>query len=147
MDKNKLKNTLLKMQDELITELTEKVSTTHSMVDLDEGDTMDPEDFSHQYESGEMEELIKIQLKKAKLNKDLLQEMDFSSKTAAVNGAFVVTNHLNILVGYPVTPFDFEGYHIVGISSDAPLFPFIQGKEKGDTFAYSGKEYEIKDIY
>lgn len=147
MDKNKLKETLLHMQEELIAELTEKVSTTHSMVDLDEGDTMDPEDFSHQYESGELEELIKIQLRKAKLNKDLLQEMDFSPKSRATDGAFVVTNNLNIIVGFPATPFDFEGYHIVGISKDAPLYPFIEGKSEGATFDYAGRNYEIKNIY
>lgn len=147
MDKNKLKNTLLQMQDEFIKELTDKVSTTHSMVDLDEEGTMDPEDFSHQYESGEMEELFKIQLRKAKLDREVLNEMDFSAKSVAQDGAFVVTDKLNILVGFPATPFDYEGYHIVGVSKDAPLYPFLNGKKEGESFNYSGRQFQIKNIY
>lgn len=135
------------MQDEFIKELTDKVSTTHSMVDLDEEGTMDPEDFSHQYESGEMEELFKIQLRKAKLDREVLNEMDFSAKSVAQDGAFVVTDKLNILVGFPATPFDYEGYHIVGVSKDAPLYPFLNGKKEGESFNYSGRQFQIKNIY
>lgn len=147
MDKTKLKETLLKMQDEFIKELSEKVSTTHSMVDLDEEATIDPEDFSHQYESGEIEELFKVQLRKAKYDRELLNEMNFSSKSEAQDGALVVTDQLNILVGFPATPFDFEGHHIVGISKDAPLYPFLKGKKEGESFNYSGRLFQIQNIY
>lgn len=135
------------MQDEFIKELTEKVTTTHSMVDLDEEATMDPEDFSHQYESGEIEELFKVQLKKAKYDRKILNEMDFSPKSKVEDGAFVVTDKLNILVGFPATPFDFEDYHIVGVSKDAPLYPFLRDKKEGETFSYSGRLFEINKIY
>ncbi len=147
MDKKKLKEKLVSMQEEFIKELTEKVTTTHSMVDIDEGDTIDPEDFSHQYESGVIEELFKIQLRKAEIDRDFLLDMDFSAKSEVEDGAFVVTDKLNIIIGFPATPFDFEGYHIVGVSKDAPLYPFIKGKKEGESFNYSGRQFQIINIY
>lgn len=147
MDKSKLVNTLKKMQDELISELEEKVATTNSMVDLDEGDTIDPEDFSHQSESGELNSLIKAQLVKSKLNRTELDSIDFSPKSSVEEGAVVETNLHTIVVGFPTIPFDFEGYHIVGISKDAPLYPYILGKKEGNNFSFSGRDYEIKKIH
>lgn len=146
MNKEHMKEVLFAMQENIIRELQEKVEMTHSIVDIDEDDTHDPEDYSHQYESGEMEQLMRVQLNKAKRNLDLLKSIDFSEKTFIEPGAYVETNKFNFLVGFTTVPFDVEGKHIVGISTESPIYPIMLGKKVGDTFSYSGVNYEVKSI-
>ena len=146
MNKLELKNRLVEIQENIIKELEEKISTTHSMVDIDEESTHDPEDYSHQYESGEIEQLIRAQLNKAKVDLSQLEEMDFSETDTVRAGAFVQTEKYNFIVGFPTVPFDMDGLHIVGVSKASPIFPFMMGKKNGDSFEFSGKKYVIKNV-
>ena len=68
MNKTELKNKLIELQKASVANLEEKINTTHSMVDVDESDTIDPEDLSHQSESAESEHIFKQQLSKAKID-------------------------------------------------------------------------------
>ena len=146
MNKNDIKKELVRMQNMIIQELEEKIHTTHGMVDLDETDTIDPEDFSHQYESAEMEQLMKVQLNRAKRNLDLLNSMDFSEKKTVEPGAYVVTNKFNFLIGFTTVPFDVNNKHIVGISVDSPIYSIMLGRKSGETFDFCGTHYEIEQI-
>lgn len=146
MNKTQLKDILINHQETVIKEMEEKINVTHSMVDIDESDTIDPEDRSHQYESGEMEQLIRTQLQKAKIELELLRSIDFGPKEMIEAGAFVRTEKFNFIIGFPAVPFDFNGDHIVGISKASPIYPFMDGKKVGDKFSFGGKEYTIKEI-
>ncbi|TNE75777.1 MAG: hypothetical protein EP333_03690 [Bacteroidetes bacterium] len=147
MNKVTLREALIAEQEQVINELNEKINYTHSMVDIDESDTIDPEDRSHQYESGEMEQLIRTQLQKAKIDLEHLRSIDFDAKSKVEAGAFVQTEKFNFVIGFPVVPFDLEGMHIVGVSEASPIFPFMSGKTTGDSFEFGGKTYTIKAIY
>lgn len=147
MNKTELKEKLVEIQESIVKELEEKISATHSMVDIDEDSTHDPEDFSHQYESGEFEQLVRTQLNKAKVDLTTLMEMDFSSTDKVQAGAFVQTEKFNFIIGFPTVPFDMNGLHIVGVSKASPIYPFMIGKKAGDSFEFSGKKYVIQQIY
>lgn len=146
MNKTELKKILVSQQEIIIKDLEEKIAFMHSMVDIDESDTIDPEDRSHQYESGEMEQLTRTQLTKAKLDLDSLNSIDFGPKTQVESGAFVQTEKFNFVIGFPVIPFDFEGMHIVGVSNASPIYPFMHGKSAGDSFEFGGNSYKIQSI-
>lgn len=146
MNKTAIKEELIRMQNKIIHELEEKVRTTHSMVDIDETNTLDPEDFSHQYESAEMEQLMKVQLNRAKRNLDILNSLDFSEKNAIEPGAYVETNKFNFLIGFTTVPFDVNGKHIVGISIDSPIYSIMLGRKSGETFEFCGAHYVIEQI-
>lgn len=146
MNKTALKNKMVELQQNIISELEEKVATTHSMVDIDEEMTHDPEDYSHQYESGELEALVKNQLRKAKADLSELVDIDFSEKSVVEPGAFVQTEKFNFFIGFPTVPFDMDGLHIVGVSKASPIFPFMAGKKEGESFEFSGKKYVIKKL-
>jgi hypothetical protein len=147
MDKILFKEVLLKKQETVIQEFIEKIETVHSMVDLDEENTMDPEDFSHQYESGEMEQLIRVQLSKAKSNLERIRSMNFDQKKSVGVGAIVMTNNLNFFIGMATVPFKFENNDFIGISLESPIFPMMAGKVVNDSFSYGGKNYTIESIY
>ena len=146
MNKEHIKEMLFTMQENIIREFKEKVEVTHGVVDIDEDDIHDPDDYSHQYESAELEQLMKVQLNKSKRCLDLLKSIDFSPKTSVESGAYVETNKFNFFIGFATVPFDVDGKHIVGISMDSPICPIIRGKTEGDKFSFSGVDYVIEKI-
>ena len=133
-------------QMKIVEELSEKIDTVHSMVDIDETDTLDPEDYSHQYEAGEMEQLIRVQLNKARRQLDIMDTMDFSAKKRVAPGAYVETNQFNCLVSFATAPFEVEGKTVVGISVESPIYTSMVGKRAEENFSYGGKTYQILQI-
>ena len=146
MNKEELRTKLIEIQNNIVKELEAKIATTHSMVDIDEESTHDPEDYSHQYESGELESLVRTQLNKAKVSLSILEDIDFSLTDIVKDGAFVQTEKFNFVIGFPTVPFDINGMHIVGVSKASPIYPFMFGKREGDSFEFSGKKYVIKRV-
>ena len=147
MNKEHLKKQLIELQSNLIKELQEKTEYSHSMVDIDEDDVRDPDDYSRQWESGEIEQLMKVQLNKAKGCLTKLNSIDFSPKNKVTQGAFVETDKLNFFIGLSTIPFDFDDKEMVGISEESPIYAIMAGKEKGYTFSFSGNTYTITNIY
>lgn len=146
MNKQLLFQHLIKSQEEIIQDLHEKINSTNGMVDIDETDTIDPEDLSHQSESGEMKQLFEQKLLRAELELDALRKMNIEPKNSVSMGAYVSTEKFNFFVGHATMPFDFEGKHIVGISLESPIFPVMNGLNEGDKFAHAGNEYKIIEI-
>lgn len=147
MNKLNLKSELIHMQKMIVSEFEGQMKSAHSMVDIDESDVMDPEDFSHQYEAGEMEQLMRTQMNRAKSCIDLINNIDFSPKSKIEVGAIVETGAFAFFIGIPTTPFNFEGRQIVGISKEAPFYTVLIDKKVGDHFTYCGNEYTIDAIY
>ncbi len=146
MNKELLKNTLVEIQQNIVKELEENKVSKHSLVDLDEGDTIDPEDTARQYEFGEMEQMIKVQLNKAQRNLEKLETIDFGPKSTVTSGAFVETDKFNFFIGFSTIPFDCDGVHVVGISQESPIYPIMANKKAGDKFSFCGNNYTIQNI-
>lgn len=73
MIKSSIKQKLIEIQEQIINDLKERVKGYYELVDLDDNDTLDSEDFSHQNESSEMEQLLQKQLEKP--NRNLLKSI------------------------------------------------------------------------
>lgn len=135
-----------KHQENLVNELSERINLSHSMVDLDENDTIDPEDFSHQTEAGEMEQHMRVKYTEAKRLLEQLEQIDFSPKDAANQGAYVETDQFNCLIGISTAPFEHDGKSIVGMSTESPIYSSMKGKQVNESFHFGGREYHIRNI-
>lgn len=147
MNKQALHAFLIESQKGIIRDLEDKIATESTMADIDENDTIDPEDLSHQAESATLKQLFTQKLAKAKADLANLEHVDFSPKTSALPGAVVSTEKFHFVLGYAAIPFEFENKTMVGVSVDSPIFPEIKGKQIGDVFAYSDNTYTIVEIY
>ncbi len=147
MDKQKIKHFLIEQQVRLVEELKEQTVTIHSMVDLDESNTLDPEDFSHQFESKEMEQMLKIQRNRAERGLEILASLDVSPKTIVETGAMIETDTLCFIIGYATIPFELDNKRFVGISTNSPIYAMMSGKKAGSTFSYAGNQFVINHIY
>lgn len=147
MNKNDIKNKMISLQEQILLELKDQSDTIHTRVDIDEEATHDPEDYSHQFESQELEQLINVQLNKTKRSLDFLKSIDFSAKKTVSLGAIVETNKTNFFIGFSTIPFETNDGEIVGISLSSPIYPIMADKKAGERFTFSGIEYNIENIY
>jgi hypothetical protein len=147
MDKIKFKAHVVQLQQHVIQQLEERIQSIHGMVDIDDEDIKDPDDFSHQTESSEFEKLIKSQLFKAKRENQRLEDTNFSTKKTVEPGAIIQTGKFNFFIGIATTPFEYEELHVVGVSPDAPIYPSMAGKKKGESFSFGGHNYEIIELH
>ena len=98
MNKQLLHQHLIKSQEEIIHDLREKIASSNGMVDIDETDTIDPEDLSHQTESGEMKQLFEKKLFRAEVELNQLKNLNVDQKSLVEAGAFVATEKFHFFV-------------------------------------------------
>jgi hypothetical protein len=146
MNKNALFQELRELKIQMILELKENVRTAHDTVDIDESETIDLEDLSHQFEGGEMEQLFKEQLKRAEEDLLALKGLDIAIKDHAVPGSVVFTENFNFIIGIPALPFQFENTQFVGISTESAIFQEMKGKRSGEMFSHASNIYTISKI-
>jgi hypothetical protein len=146
MNKEALFQELREQKIRLILELKENVRNAHSMVDLDEIDTIDPEDLSHQHEGAELQQLFEEQLNRAEEDLLTLKHIDTTQKVEVVLGAVVFTQDFNFIVGIPALPFQFDSKQFVGISMDSAIYTQMKGKHVGEEFKHAENKYRINQI-
>ena len=144
--KNELKKVMISNYENIIAELQEELATKKGSSDLDENETLDPEDYSTQTVSNIMVSVLKEQIVKTEKDLERIRQIDFSVKEDAHVGALVTTDMFNFFLGVATVPFLYENKQIVGISVKAPIYVNIQGKKVGDTFTFSGHKYTIHAI-
>lgn len=146
VDKLQLQKAMLSMYETIIHDLREELKMKESLANLDEDNTLDPEDYSNQTVSKEMKMLLQKQLDKALYDFEKVKNIDFSEKSEAVVGALVTTDMFNFILGVATTPFLFGNLQIVGVSTEAPIFSSLLGKKEGDSFQFSGNQYNINQV-
>lgn len=146
MIKKDIIETLFEIQEQVIADLKERIADTLTMVDLDESDTIDPEDYSHSKESKEMNDLMTIQLEKAEKELEKLKLIDFSAKSKIEEGAIVSTDKFTFCVGIATVPFKVGDTDLVGISTNAPIFITMKDKTVGESCSYGDNQYKITAI-
>jgi hypothetical protein len=146
IDITALKKVMISNCEHIIAELKEELATKKGSSDLDENDTLDPEDYSTQTVSNVMVDLLKEQIAKTEKDLERIQSIDFSLKEEAAVGALVTTDMFNFFLGVATVPFLYDHKQIVGISVSAAIFVNIKGKKVGDSFTFSGHQYNIHEI-
>ena len=149
MNKKELKEHLMEIQNEVIQDLKNEISSYHQGADLDEEDTLDPEDYSHQTEAGNIERNLQQLLIKAESEMRLLQNLNVAPKDFIAPGSLL---HLKdkkgvyIYISIAALPFEHEGEQVLTISTDAPIYPLLEKKNRGDKIKLGRKSYTLESI-
>jgi len=144
------KDILDKIQHNLernLAELTQALNDYESASNIDEADTLDPEDLSQQTEFKEMQMRMKIHLEQVNAQLSRLQELSNKNVSTVEAGAIVETNHNFLFIGVSCPSIPMDGKEILGISTETPIYASIKGKMKGDSFKMGKEEYSINNIY
>lgn len=146
MEKEIIRKKLVEIQDQIISDIKQRLAENSELVNMDANETHDPEDYSHQAESTEMKNILRGQLEKAEFDRNKLESLDFTSKSKIESGAVVKTEQFTFVIGVATTPFDTQDGHFVGISTEAPIFSVMRDKAVGDQFEYGNNHYTIQEI-
>lgn len=144
------KDILDKIQQNLernLSELTQALNDYESASNIDESDTLDPEDLSQQTEFKEMQMRMKFHLEQAKAQLTRLQELSNKKVNSVEAGAIVETDNNLFFIGVSCPAIPMDGKEILGISMETPIYASIRGKAKGDSFKMGKDEHSITAIY
>lgn len=147
VNKAELKNKVIQMQQHIVGQLEEQVQTMREAADLDEDNTLDSEDYSHQGEYGEMMQHLGEQSRREQELLDAVKSLPIDAMDSVGPGALVETQDFTFFISIHTHPFQWEGFNIMGLPTDAPLYALLRGKQAGDTVAFTDREYTIKTIH
>jgi hypothetical protein len=128
-------------------ELTQALNDYESASNIDEGDTLDPEDFSQQTEFKEMQMRMKIHLDQLKAQIARLEELANKKVNTIEAGAIIETPKNLIFIGVSFPTIALDGKELLGITTETPIYASLKGKAKGDSIILGKDEYSIIAIH
>ena len=133
---------VIQKQKEVIENIEQSVLIYKADADLDEEDTMDPDDFSHQSESKDMQLRFEQHLKEENQKLKVLQsELEEENSLQ-----FIESENYIILLGLSIPLFKYNK-SIIGISEDAPIYSSLRKLTKGDELKLGNTTEKVEDIY
>ena len=146
MDKPKQMQFLIDQQLIAIEELKRSMQDFKADADMDEDDTKDPEDFSHQTVAKEAEMRLKQQILRAEKDMTLLEQYAMEKFDRVQAGTLIETDSYWFLAGISLGGYESKKTDIHCVSIGSPAFETMLGKKAGDSFTLGNQTYTIKDI-
>jgi len=146
MNKNEIIKSIINEQNVVISTIENSVSRYKNASDIDENDSVDPEDFSHQDEAKEMQLRYEQILVQAKNNLDFLETYKDKETTKIELGSLIETDDLYIFIGISLQQFMLNGKNVIAISEDAPIYKSIKEKTIGEKITIGTIENSILSI-
>ena len=147
MNKEEVLQAITRHMESNIKDLNQSLADYEDASNLDESDTIDPEDFSQQSEGKEMQYQVKSQLDRAHSGLSQLKEFSGKNYTVAKSGALVETDKNWFLLGISFPSLKVDGKELLGISPESPAYNVLNGKSKGESFILGKNNYTILNIY
>ena len=111
--------------------------------DLDDDDTLDPEDYARQSEAAEMQLRYEQLLRQAKEMENFMMEHDSNTYAIVLPGALIETETYFIYVGISIPSFKWGDKTVITLSEKAPAYAEMRGKKAGDTIELGAKRHKI----
>lgn len=146
MDKNTIKQALIKLEKHHIDEAEMKYEEFLSGNLLDREETIDNDDQSHHRQSIEISDELEHQAHVHIDHLKAINDISFDPTDVVKPGAVVSVNGRCMIVAVPKAPFTIDGRHFIGISPAAPIYKSLEGKRAGDTFEFNNKKFTIEVV-
>lgn len=146
MDKELVRQKIKSLNEATQIELKANYEQFSTTADLDEADTKDMEDLSHQEEAHDMQLKIRQHLIELEADWHFLKGLALAANDSVEVGSLVKTDHHAFFIAVACHAIDVEGEKVVGISSKAPIFAQMQGKKVGDSFTFNETSYKILGV-
>lgn len=146
MDKNKIKQALINLEQHHIDEAEMKYEDFLSGNLINRNEIVDEDDQSHHRQSIEVSDQLEGQ---AHLHIDRLNTINaisFEATDVVKPGAIVSVNGRCMIVAIPQAPFTIDGRQFIGISVNAPIYKQLEGKMAGDSFEFNKIKFTIGEV-
>ena len=147
MDKTVILSKIIDEHQKIIDNLKSSVERYKHESDMDEDNTLDPDDYARQNEAKDMQLRFEKMLKQAKQNLKFLEDSKLETKEIAEAGALLETNKNYLFIGVSVPAFKLGDKDVISFSEDAPIYKNVKGKTSGETIEMGSNNFEIKNIF
>jgi transcription elongation GreA/GreB family factor len=146
MDKNAIKQALIKLERHHIDEAEMKYEDFLMGNLLDREEIVDQDDQSHHRQSIEVSDQLEHQAHVHIDHLKAIKTISFEPTEVVKPGAIVSINGRCMIVAVPKAPFSIDGRQFMGISVNAPIYQHLEGKKAGDTFEFNNKKFTIEVV-
>lgn len=146
MTKSEIITLLISKQEELIKKLKSSVRGYKTASDMDEDNTLDPEDYSHQGEAKEMQ--FRFEKRVLDAEQDYKKLLTYIDKTNidVEPGALIETDQGYFFIGLALPSFIADGKEVICVSEKAPLYQDLKNCKSGDVVSVGQKSYTIISV-
>lgn len=121
-------------------------STEQTATELDPDASYSIDDQWQSDEDGDLVGALEKSDARAQAVLNQIAEIDFGPKEVVEPGAVIAFNGDHYVVGVAVAGFECDGVSWEGISTDAPIYPVIEGLRAGARFTFNGREHIIDAV-
>jgi hypothetical protein len=146
MDKTFILSRIIDEYQKVVANLKSSVDLYKFESDMDEDNTLDPDDYARQNEAKDMQLRFQKMLNQTQQNLKFLEEAKADIKENAEVGALIETDKNYLFIGVSVPVFQLEDKEVISFSEDAPIFKSVKNKKIGDIFEIGKNKFEIKQI-
>ena len=144
--RKEVKDLLIDLKRKEIEALEKSYQIYADGADLDEEMTQKVDDLSQQ--SVSTESAMSIQNRINNANDELTKFENLVPELAdgVTEGNIVFTDVINLVIGLAFQDFEWDDEKFLGITTDAPIYEVLQGKNEGDVIEFNGTTYTIEEI-
>lgn len=146
MDKQKLKEHLLDLEDDSIKTSEEQYQHFLDGNRLKYDEIRSPDDQARHKTNVDLTLKLGDLVHEHQQHRKILKDISFEPTDVVKPGAVVSVNGKCLVIAIYKSPFEFDGREFMGISTSAPLYQCLEGKEEGDKFTFNDKEYLIEAV-
>ncbi|QDH78551.1 hypothetical protein FKX85_05700 [Echinicola soli] len=147
MDKNLIKQELLKKEKKHIEQSNESHYNFLRASDVNVEQVTDLDDRSHQSQSADISQRLDGAVHNHEDHLATIEAISFEPKTTVEPGAIVSVNGRCIIVAVSKPPFKIGDRNFIGISTEAPIYKELKGKKAGDSFTFNNQKFTIEIIH
>ena len=146
MDKERVKKTMLELEQKQFEASRDAYLGYVSSARLDRSEPIENDELAQAAFARDLSEAFDepVHAHADKIAK--LQGIDFGPKRSVEEGAIVKLAGRQFVVAVATDRFTCEGNELIGISTAAPLYVAIEGKQAGDTCTFNGREIRIESV-
>ena len=116
--------------------------------EITRGKEMPSQEQEGRTESNELLVRLEHEVIFAKKEQIILESLDVEREFTQVEpGAVVVTEQQVFYISSSMEKIEVDGVEFFGISTQAPIYAAMKGRQSGDSFTYSGVTYRILEVY
>ena len=146
MNKINIIDSIIKKKKKIILTIEDSILRYKNASDLDENDSSDPEDFSHQDEAKDMQLRYEQMIIQTKNNLEFLAQCKNKICTSIETGALIETENLYLFIGISLPQFELNNKKVISITEQAPIFNLIKEKSLGKKIVIGTTENTILAI-
>ena len=146
MDKERVKQTMLELEQQQFEASRDAYLDYVSSARLDRTEPIENDELAQAAFARDLSEAFDepVHAHADKIAK--LQRIDFGPKTAIEEGAIAKIAGRQFVVAVATDRFICDGSELMGISTAAPLYAAIEGRQAGDTCTFNGREIRIDAV-